>query len=417
MPYNFYNAARQVSSSVKQGMLDGYQAEINEVFANATDIFDIEEENVSGTLVFSTVSVRLNTVVGEAGVKLSDDFRKVIFKDMSHARGLGFKFRFDSSIWLTINYDLFGKPTASTIIRKCRNVLRFIDRSNGSLLVEPCVVENYTVKSALPLQSKSIVVPQGSIVVVVQGNNITRKVTVNQRFILNGMAWKVVNIFNSLDNPTYNDDAPLLYFVIAVDNINPDLDDLVNNIANVNDNLYTLNIKQNNFDQAVGFAGTLNASVFLNGSQVARNVVWSSGSPTIGTIDNAGNIHLLALGSVVYHCSLLDNPLVYDEITVAVVSVIVPVVQTVILPESTSILQGQTVIYTIYKYLDGQHNSDTFTFTASGSPSANYVFTVLSGNSYSIKNVVRSSIALVISATNIVSSEVTVTNYTLGGVF
>lgn len=418
MPYDFYNASRLVSDSPKQSMLDSYQQLINERFVNATNVFTIEEETSVGSLSYVSTVVRLDTIIGENGIRLSDDFRKVIFKDMGHARGLGFKFRFDSSTWLTINYDLYGKATASTIIRKCRNVLKFIDKSTGALLQEPCVVENYSTKSPKPYATNSITIPEGYVIVDVQGNDTTYKIEVNQRFILNGKAFKVWNILNSLNNPTYDHDAPLLYIVLGTDEINTAVDDTVNNIANATEVSYSLNIKQNNFQQSVGFVGKLDASVFLNGEFVVTPVVWSSSSPLIGTVDSNGNISLLTLGQVVYTCSINGNPLVFDTVTVDVVAIPVVVSQTILLPEDTTILQGQTINYSVYKYISGNPNSDTFTIVASNAPTANYALTILTGNTFSIKNNLRyKSGYLIITATNDTTLEVTTINLTLGGVF
>lgn len=417
MPYSFYNASRLIATSPQEDMLTGFQTMVDDVFTLATDVFTIEEETAFGSGLYSDVVVRLNHVLGDNGLKLGDDFRKIIFKDPSSARGLGYKFRFDSSDWLTINYDLFGKPTASTIVRKCRNTLKFIDRLTGALIQEPCVIENYATKEARPSVTKSIVIPEGYIVVDVQGNDNTRKLELNQRLILNGIAYKVINILNELNNPTAGS-SPLLYIVVSIDTINTDLDDVVNGVANVNDYPYTLNILQNDFQQVVGFSKTLNAEVSLNGDSVTRSVVWTTSNATIGTVSTAGVINLLALGSVVFRCALAGNPLVYDEINVDVVAVTVPVVQTLVSPEDTKLLQGETVVYTIYKYVDGVASADTFTFVPSGVPADKYVFTAISGNSYSIKNIGRVMNAqLKISATNNTTLIVTETDYTLGGVF
>jgi hypothetical protein len=418
MPYSFFDASRLISSSPKESMLQSYQTLIDQHFTHATDIFTIQEEVVFASRVFSDVTIRLNRVVGENGLKLSDDFRKVIFQDMTHARGLGYKFLIDGSTWLTINYDLYGKPTASTIIRKCRNVLKFVDRDNGALLEEPCVIENYSTQNPKPFFTKSIVIPEGYIIADVQGNDITRKIKVNQRFIFNGLAYKVWNVLNELQNPTTNGNSPLLYIVLGIDTVNPELDDLSNNIASVNDYQYTLNILQNDFQQLISTTKQLTANVYLNGEYVTRNVIWTSSNVAIGTITSAGVISLLALGSVTFTCALVDNPLVHDHVVVTVVNVITPTIQTIVNPSDLKILQGETMVYTIYKYLNGTPSTDTFTFALSGISTTKYTFTAISGNSYSIKNLERViGSTLKVSATNVVTLEITETDYTLGGVF
>lgn len=412
--YNFYNSARQLGTKPKDQMLETYDELLNERFELATNVETVQTETTFASLIFGNITVRIDSVVGENGAKLSDDFRKVIFNDKIK-RGLGSKYIFDSSTWLAINYDIYAKPTKSVIIRKCRNTLRFIDRETGFLIEEPCAVENYNVKEPRPFLRQAVVVPDGYIIVDVQGNERTRKIKDNQRFILNGQAYKVWNIQNVLDEPTDGVNPPLISLVLGRDLLNPDVDDVVDGIANVNEHQYQLNIVQTNFEQLVGFTGKLDAVVVTGNEPVNRAVQWESSNTDVGTVDELGNIELLTEGVVTFKCSLVGNPYIYDTIDVKVVGTILDTEQVVILPQDFRILEQEQQTYSVYQYVNGFANTDTFTFTSI--PSSNYVMTIINGNSFSVKNLKRSLSPLVVTATNDITLITTTINITLGGVF
>lgn len=71
-----------------------------------------------------------------------------------------------------------------------------------------------------------------------------------------------------------------------------------------------------------------------------------------------------------------------------------------ILPDLLTIPVGSTQTYTIYNYINGEPNADTFTITASGLPAQNYTFTVINGNSFSIQALEASNLPLLVLCTN-----------------
>ncbi|MEI6296315.1 MAG: hypothetical protein WCO84_01540 [bacterium] len=60
--------------------------------------------------------------------------------------------------------------------------------------------------------------------------------------------------------------------------------------------------------------------------------------------------------------------------------------ETIIEPKNiTSILEGATQTFTVYKYVNGVKALDVFTYSASNIPAENYQLTSLTGNSFSVK--------------------------------
>jgi len=87
-----------------------------------------------------------------------------------------------------------------------------------------------------------------------------------------------------------------------------------------------------------------------------------------------------------------------------------------ILPEIVKILQSETQLFTVYKYINGVPNTNTFAVSASGPVAGtNYTLTIVDGNNFSIANILKSNLPLVITCTNNITSEVVNMNIMLGG--
>lgn len=72
-----------------------------------------------------------------------------------------------------------------------------------------------------------------------------------------------------------------------------------------------------------------------------------------------------------------------------------------ILPEVNNLLKGDTQTFTVYNYVDGKPNADTFSVVCSGpKENVNYILTIIDGNTFTIENLAQSYEPLVITCTN-----------------
>jgi len=90
-----------------------------------------------------------------------------------------------------------------------------------------------------------------------------------------------------------------------------------------------------------------------------------------------------------------------------------------ILPELTKILQGTSQTFSVYNYVDGVPNSDTFNITVSGAVAGvNYTLSILDGNNFRITNILESNEPLTITCVSKTNpSDVVVDNILLGGIW
>ena len=319
-------------------------------------------------------------------------------------------------IWIIKTSDINNSDKPTCTIEKCNNTLRWID-DNGNLQQFPCVI-NSLMSFYRNLYTTSIATSQATISMFYQSNQYTRTIAQNRRFIFNGFAYKVEAINNFMNKTADGNDSPLLELFMIKDEINPATDDVINNIANYNSNLYTITINQSNFNQTIGFSVTLNTTIKLNNNIVTdQPLIWSSSNPSIGSIDSNGDINLLSVGNVTFTATMNNNPLIFASIVVNVEDVPIVVSANVILPNVTRLLQTESSTYTVNKIVNGTANTDTFTIVASGANIAHYSLTVVDGNNFTVLNKGLDSVNLVITCTNNIDATVESISIQLKGLY
>lgn len=425
MPLKYYPSyLKTVPSSSQQGFLNDLQQMINQQFDNASDVYTILEEPTPGLPISSWLSqdVRITHVpLTATGDKLGNDWRGLIFKDMTHSYKLGQRYSFDNNYWISVFTDTYRFPTASSTIHRCNSSLKWYDEYHN-LINEPAIID-VDLRLTKFLFGSTITLPQGHLKIIMQLNDNTRKIDINQRFVFGKQVFKV-DYFNDFiaDNTFDVTSAPLLHLTLFKDEVNLAKDDLVLGIADAYSNIYTIAIDQIPFNQVVGFTTTLTSTIKLNGVVVTNQpVTWSSSNPLVGTISSTtGLINLLAIGSVTFTATMTNNSLILASISVTVASA--PVVDTFdvrILPLVTKLLQNNTQIYQVALYKNDVQQPDAVVCTASSSiPNTGvyYTFTQDNANQFTVKNLkYYSNSPLVVNCVSgIYSKSITIT---LGGVY
>lgn len=385
-----------LTGSPKENWITDFSQLVSEEFYNSSDWYTIKEETSIGSEIYQDVDVRVNYVFNPTtGANLGDDWKILMFSDISKVVDLGSLFMFDDNYWIAVNTENKKNLTSTCIVRRCNNSLRWLGES-GELYTAPCILgyeitENRNYATAL----SAMVNPSGMLPVIAQLNTKTNKIRPNQRFLFgNSDSWigyKVqgggINNFNN-KKTLINSNNGFLKLTLSVDMINNDTDDLVNGIADINEQVYSISV----YGATTGLVGEtsqLTATVYLNGKSVSRTVEWSSDDETIATVSSTGLITFVGEGTATIRAGLDDNANVYEDVPIETV-IVTPNVYTIeISPNQNYVLEDDTKIFTVSLYLDGVLQGDTFVFTLIPNtvPSVNYTFTAIDGNSFSIKNI------------------------------
>lgn len=220
------NASMSTNSTYSKSYSDyartTLQDKIDSDFLYSTDIYTIEEELERGTLEFQNTVVRITHILkNNIGIKLGDDFKEIIFPDINHTFGLGYRYKFDNNIWITTNSDYYHYPTASVIVRRCDNTLKWRD-SNNSIIQEPCIIMEGQMKNNVFDYNDRIIIPEGDIQVTTQYNDNSKTIKIDDRFLFGDQAFRVRSINNFHNQYTYENDSPrLLNLTMIKDNMSP----------------------------------------------------------------------------------------------------------------------------------------------------------------------------------------------------
>ena len=238
MGYTYYTSASPVTFySPKQVWTDSFNSLLDQEFYNASDVFTIKEETYFASGSYINVDVRINTTT-EPGtnIKLGDDFKTLLFQSSHPTVAIDQKFYFDQNYWLITNTTFIKSLVTSAIVRRCNNILRWVDLS-GNLYSEHCYID-YKPTTPDNRNRTDPIIPMGTIHVFSQLNNNTRTIREDQRFLFgNTQQWVSYRIyggglvnFNNLQTVT-NTSAKILEMGMGKNYVNETDDNLILGIA------------------------------------------------------------------------------------------------------------------------------------------------------------------------------------------
>lgn len=401
--YKYVPASKQIigkpGTNPKQQYIGLFQKTVEEQFYNASNWWTVCEEKTIGSREYDEIDVRLTHVINaETGLKLGDDWKTVLFKEINHSIEMGRFYIFDNNTWITTNSEIVKNLTGACTIRRCNNTLRWIDEETGIYFEEPCAIE-YLVKEPrnYATQGSPFITPGGFLHIETQLNARTAYIKENKRFLFGNQGhWTCYKILgtgiNDFKNTeTYNNDsAKILTLDLIADYVNNELDDVVNGIADFYTNSYTITLNMDSISGSVGGSFQLSANVIYNNNTVERDLDWASSDNTSASVSGSGLVSFLANGSAIITAGTLsgvvsascvvtveDSPEVNEEI--------------VITPNLNYVLESGSRVYSVYLYENGIQQADIFTITCNGSnvPATSYTFSQNTNNSFVINNLLR----------------------------
>lgn len=202
---------------------------------------DIEEEDIFGTEKYNPIEVVVQSVYSDTLQKtMSDDWKKLVFRSIKHPIKLGKRYRFETSfnpeipieqknIWITVNYDTVN-PTCAIVVRKCDSILTFVEKNTGDIHFEPVILESET-KNINFWRDETIVLAQGEIIAIMQYNDYTKGIKINNRFFVgatdmrdeaNNWIYKVKAVRKYQGEVTYDvNSIPLITVILEKDDLGP----------------------------------------------------------------------------------------------------------------------------------------------------------------------------------------------------
>lgn len=234
MAFSFFeNAINSGAQQMPNEMYRDLEQEfINMQFCNTSAKTTVQEQDGIGIDTYHDIEVWIDSTVADTttGLKDSNDFNKLFFRDINHEVVRGLMYKFDNNYWIVNNFSKYSGLAQQCGIRRCNNRLKIVDPINGELQVIPCCVD-YDMTSPSAQTSRYIITPNNHATVIVQGNDLTlRLFKTNTRYILSGRPFKLLAYQNAVEYSEEEQQTTLLYLDLYLDEIH-DGDDLENGIA------------------------------------------------------------------------------------------------------------------------------------------------------------------------------------------
>lgn len=239
MAYSSYLAGSPVTTlAPNQNWISDFSGMLDEQLNLMSDYFVITEELTVGSGSFTSVGVRILDGQDEnTGVKLGDDWKKLVFYSNHSQVFTGYKFLFDSNYWIVSNANTIKSLLNSAVVRRCNDSLRWTD-PDGNYYEETCAIEYVTSRSNNRISRDDPVTGLGNTTAYCQLNSKTNKIKENQRFLIgNSTNWRCFKVLangirNYLNNNTNdNNSCTILEITMETNQRNEELDNLTLGIA------------------------------------------------------------------------------------------------------------------------------------------------------------------------------------------
>lgn len=398
---NYLNNMAKDPDSEYRGLM---QASVDSQWDNTTQVLNcVQEQDGIGSNKYHYIDVHIDYAIEMGtGFKQDDDFKIFSFQDLTHKAPKGLMYQYDDDYWLVVNTGELGSVSNNVTIRRCNNMMRWVDKINGKIYEYPCVVE-YILESPQQLKDKEVITANGHITVMCQGDNITRYIPKNTRFIFNKQPFKLVAYQNMLNEGVKaNLASNLLYLDMYLDMEEPD-DDIENNIANKGLYQYTIEFEPSVESQVNGYVGRLIPVVKLNGVVVDRQVEYCCNQNA--EIDKNGVFTLTGqVGSVAkFECWIKGNEDIYGSTEIKIVELADKYYEIVVEPNINTLRVGKQVTIGATLYEDGVALKDEVTCVASGLDGSFYGFAHKHENTWllSARKISQTPLTLTFTSNNI----------------
>jgi len=309
--------------------------------------------------------------------------------------------------WLIISQVQNNEDIDTSIyrarIRKCNYNVNF--NFDGLIKVIPTIIEGKTFDIAT---GQYIILPASKILVTMQENPDTLAIAINQRFIKMGSPWKITGIDRTVKG-LITLSADLDLWSAADDRILEIANKITYTVAFTDVPPVSVNI---------GATYQTNIAMVKDGVSITFPVTYTSSNANM-SVSSTGLLTANVAGTSIITVTKADNPTVFTTLNVEAKVNSIPVVVNSILPQTLSMLQNETVAYTVYQYVDSVANTDLFTIVGSGpSPASTYyTLTVTDGNHFTVKNLYYTATKLLITCTNNREGSVVTILITLKGLY
>lgn len=356
------NYLKYFDKTPNQQYREDMQEFVDESWDNDILLDDIILEDEPRTFIYDNndiKSVKIDSVaeISTNLAKIEGNYISVLFKDCSFEYNRGSMFYRPSikSYYIVYQSTNAMRTTAKCKAIQCNNIIKWVDVSTKKIIEYPCSM-GQELSSTTSQDLKFVSVANGRTVVIVFGNEFTRRLELNQRLIFNGVPYRINAIKNYEEDNYENRSVDLLFLYLEKSSIEP-TDDYIRSIANFNSLEYLVTPNINELIDVKGTNGTLTAKLTCNGEEIIDpRFKWFSSNEDVIKVDNKGNYKIVGeVGdTATITCLYVED--IKSEITVEVSDSAVEVAEIRIIPtdDYIEISKGSYKEFKAYLYINNE---------------------------------------------------------------
>ena len=294
---------------------------------------DYVQADIQGLLPYfydyTTLNIRLADILSPSAntTKKMDDYKQVLIPDKAvDYLPIGAKINTMGSTWIVINPSNISSVSANAVIARCNATYNSYDYY-GNIIVEPIVVEKYTMSNNDNDNSINLVLMDGYFNITCQLNENTKNLGINKRIILGDKPYHITGFTDFIQEFTGDrKNIHIMTFTARIDEPT-ESDDLTIGIAGGKE--YVVNAELNGQTELIaGQSTTLTADFLINGKKVDSTAehplswTYSSSDQTIAKVSDDGKVMTYKEGNAVIVATLVQNPLVTAKIGLTITEVV-----------------------------------------------------------------------------------------------
>lgn len=357
----------------------------------ASNVFEAEIQGLdyNDFYAWTKVHIRSSNVINPStGENLSTSWQDILILDRKvDFLPIGAYVKYNNNTWIVYNPDNIASPTGNGIVIRCNTTYNTLDYY-GNLIKTPMFYAKGTVLASSPYYMEYSATIDGYQHVIMQLNEVTKKITNNTRIILGKSAFGMYGVSDFPEEFTGDPNSCHIFRADLRLQETTEADDLVNHVADGKYFKFTIHIGASD-TMRQGGTQQLTVDAYRNNIAVQSSedalltYLWSSSDESIATVDEDGIVTAIGEGYCQITCTLKENPNVTDVCGINVLESAQPYIDFTS-PIPDKIKAFSTLEVTAVYFENGQPTDTVVEWTLRRADENAYSYTV-SGNTVTIQ--------------------------------
>lgn len=371
----------------------------------ASNVFEAEIQGLdyNDFYAWTKVHIRSSNVINPStGENLSTSWQDILILDRKvDFLPIGAYVKYNNNTWIVYNPDNIASPTGNGIVIRCNTTYNTLDYY-GNLIKTPMFYAKGTVLASSPYYMEYSATIDGYQHVIMQLNEVTKKITNNTRIILGKSAFGIYGVSDFPEEFTGDLNSCHIFRADLRLQETIEADDLVNHVADGKHFKFNIHIGASD-TMRQGGTQKLTVDAYRNNIAVQSSedtpltYLWSSSDENVATVDEDGIVTANGEGYCQITCTLQQNASVTDVCWINVLDSSEPYIDFTS-PVPDTIKAFTSLDITAIYFENGHPTVNVVEWTLTRADENSYSYTV-SGNTVSVMTYAPSTSPLEVYAT------------------